>query len=147
MSTKFNKLLYILFSILVMSFILLIPSRSQAVTIDDIKNTNENNSPVGWLIDINIDDDLEYRSRMGQEDIYCLQYWYWFSGTCTYRVANYVQIRGNTAIDIQSGTRVANSKNAEIAYIVSHTEGVSNVESIKPPGLYHGDELSYSKAQ
>lgn len=102
------------------------PNIVQAVSLDDILNAS---NPIGWQVNIN-DTDFERRPK---EDLFCVQYWYWFHGTCIFRVANYVQIRGNTARDVQSGVSVSNSINAQLAYIVSHTEGID--ESIIPSGL------------
>ena len=120
---KFRNLI-----ILGLAFLLLniCPNIVKGVSLDDILNAS---NPVGWKVNIN---DTEFVTRP-KEDLFCVQYWYWFHGTCTFRVANYVQIRGNTATDVQSGKSVSNSINAELAYIVSHNEGID--QSIIPSGL------------
>ena len=136
-----QKLKY-LYRLMIFIFILIIincfPSIVKAVTLDDILNAS---NPVGWQVDVN---DSEFRSR-DKEDLFCVQYWYWFHGTCTFRVSNYVQIRGNVARDVQSGITVTNSLNAEMAYIVSHTEGLDS--TLIPTGLNLGEESEYSRAQ
>ena len=123
MKKIFKNVIYTIIITIMAGLILLIPSQSKAVSVDEsmqlLNNISNSHAPYTGNIP------LRFGILQQRHDLYCLGYEVTFQGWQTYKNTKYIRIVGNTATDYTSGvagTTVSHINNGILAYILS-TDG------------------------